>query len=292
MKNSICILILLSAIIFSSCDSAHTEIADWGKTKSYSDFGWNHYIPVKMEQTLVLDFNDDAQKFFTGNVVFELALKNDDGRLLPTQDILLYKNGVICENNRMSINKDDNEIIVGIEFDHNMPEGCYTLFLNPIDNGGIDRIEQIDLQNGFNVQKIEIMNPLAKKTIWSAIIIVILFVGWIIVSRIVNPGLKFSRISFDYNDGTGEISHHVGNCYKIICTNKPQKISLLHRIFVGNVYVEVNEFWTSELTILCGSRDAIRLITRGDYMLPDEAVRKETFSIQDDQHRKVNIETT
>lgn len=282
---------LLPALMISSCDQAQPEIADWGNTIPYADFGWDKYTPVKMEHTLVLDFNDDAKKLFTGSVVFELVLKNAEGYFLPTDKIILYKNGVLCKKNRMSINKDDSEITVGIEINRDMPEGCYTLLLNPVDNGGLDRIEQIDLQNGFNVQKIEVMNPLAKRLMWSVIVTAALFILWIIVSRIVNPKLKFSRISFDYND-TGEVSHRVGNCYKIVCTNRPKRISLLHKIFVGNVYVEVNEFWSSELTILCGSRDVIRLSTRGDYMLPDEAVRRETFLIQDDSNRKVNIETT
>lgn len=294
MKNPVYIFILLlSVLMFPSCDPTRTETADWGKTKSYSDFLWNSYTPIKMEQTLELEFNDDAKKFLTGDIVFELVAKNEDGRFSPIGDVLcIYKNGELCENNRMSIGKDDSEVVVGIEFKRNAPEGCYTLFLNPVETAGLDRIELIDLRNGFNVQKIDIMNPLAQRVIWSVAAIIILFVVWTVVARMINPPLKFSRITFDYQDGTGELSHRVGNCYKIVCTNKAKRIPLLQKIFIGNVYVEVNEYWSSELTIVCGLRDRIRLLTRGDYLLPDEPVRKEAFSIRNDRQQTVTIETT
>ncbi len=193
MKHStIYLLLFLLSLAFSSCSTSHVEVADWGKTKSYSDFLWKHYASVKMEQTLVLEFNDDAKRLFTGRAVFQLALKTKDGQLVPTDELLLYKNGRLCKDNKMTISRDDNEITVGVEFKRTMPEGCYTLFLTPIETGGLDRIENIDLQNGFNVQKIDIMNPLAKISMYlfSGILILIL-VWWLVIYRIITPNLKF-----------------------------------------------------------------------------------------------------
>lgn len=292
MRYVHCILILASFVFFASCDKADENLANWGRTGYYSDFWWNHYEPVKMEQTLVLDFNDDARRHFTGKAVLELMDQVGE-RLIPTMDsIKLYKNGDLCNQNRLELTADDIEVVVGIEFTKISRSGNHRLFLVPVDHGGLDEIDQIQLENGFYAQKDVIMNPLAKATMWIVIVVLVLFVVWLALSRIINPYLKFSRISFDYNDGIGELSHRVGSCYKILCTNKSRRISVLHKIFVGKVYVEVNEFWTSDVTIMCGSRNNLRLITRGDYLLPDEPVRKEPFVIQNEQQRKVNIETT
>ncbi len=292
MKYILLIIISLQATLFIACNSVQSPIADWGKTKYYSDFWWEHYVPVKMEQTLILEFNDDAQKLFTEDAVFELVVKNANGQYQPTQKMILYKNNILCEGNRLRINKNDHEIVIGVEFLPEMSDGCYTLYLNPIEMGGLNRVEQIELQNGFNVQKITVMNPLAKKTMWITIAVIVSLIVWIIGSRIINPNLKFSKISFDYNDGGGEIYRRVGGCYKIICTNTPKKISIFHRIFIGNIFVEVNEFWEQELSIKCGTTDNLRLITRGDYILPDETIRKEMFVIKNDKQQIVNIETT
>lgn len=286
------IIIFAIAVLFSACGERNHAIADWGSTVYYSDFWWKHYESSTMDQTLVLDFNDDAHKHFTGEAVLELMIQKGED-FLPTVDLVtLCKNDIECKQNRLVLTPTDNEVKVSVEFKAEAPSGNYKLFLVPIDKGGLDEIVQVDLGEGFFVQKIDIMNPLAKQTMWLAIVIAVLFVAWLILSRIINPYLKFSRISFDYNNGAGELSHRVGGCYKIICTNKPKRISLLHKIFVGNVHVEVNDFWSNEVTIMCGSRNNLRLITRGDYILPDDPVRKEPFTIQDEQQRKVNIETT
>lgn len=286
------IILAVPVFVMTSCSSRQIENADWGETQYYSDFWWKHYEPVRMQQKLKLEFNDYAKRLITDDVVFELVVKKENGDFGPTQDLALYKNGIRCHDNKMAINTDDRDILVAVEFIRDIPEGTYVLYLNPVTTGGLDRIEQIGLQNGFTVQKIDIMNPLAKQTFWIAVIVVIFIVSWIIVARIVNPSLKFSKITFDYNDGTGEIEHRVGKYYKIVCTNKPKSITFFHKVFIGNVFVEFNEFWDRELVIRCGSRDNIRLISHGDYIFPDESVRKEMFVIKNSNHQSVNIETT
>lgn len=279
-----------------SCGEAKEKIeqvADWGATEYYNDFWWNHYTPTKMEQTLLLDFNDDAKSLFQGEVEFELASKNEHGEWVPARFMKLYKNGALCENNRLKFTVNDSEVVVGVEFLPETPEGSYSLMLTPVSLGGLDRIEQIELESGFIVQKTDIANPLAVKTMSLGTFLLIVLVAWIILSRLIfNPNVKFSKISFDYNNGSGEYMRRVGGCYKIICTNKRKKISIFHKIFVGGVYVEVNPFWEHEVTIMSGSRNRIRIVTRGEYGLPDDPVRREVFSIMDASGNKVNIETT
>ncbi len=288
------ILLCIGTITMSACSlSGGNTTANWGETEYYSNFWWNHYTPVRMEQTLLLELNEDAQKLWNGEVEFELIVKNEKGAFLPTKEVKLYKNDVLCNNNRLKISSTDREILVGIEFLENAPEGVYTMMLNPINTGGLDRIEQLELQNGFNVKKSVITNPLAVRVIWLSILVVTIFAVWMLLSRIaIYPNVKFSKISFNYNDGAGDFMKRVGNCYKIVCTNQPKRISIFHKIFVGNIYVEVNPFWEQEMTIMSGSRNQIRLITRGDYQLPDESIRKEVFEIKNLNGQKVDIETT
>lgn len=291
---------ILIAVIVAACTGLNhgddsKEPDNWGSNIHYSNFLWHDYNPnaYRIGKTLELEFNDDARKHFVGKAVLELVTQDNQ----PTIDFInLYKNGVKCENNRLELTIKDSEVNIQVEFknDVDVTTNHYTLVLKVVDNGGLDEIVNIELgEIGFVVARKNIMNPLAKQTMWFGIVIAALFVAWLILSRtIINPYLKFSRISFDYSDGAGDISHRVANCYKIICTNKPKKISLLHKIFAGNVYVEVNDFWSNEVTIICGSRNNIRLITRGEYLLPDEPVRKEPFTVLNEQHRKVIIETT
>ena len=288
------IVTLLSVTAFTSCDEAKESIADWGVTEYYTDFWWKKYTPNIMEQTLEFEYNDDAKKFFTGEVEFELKSKNQDGTFVSTTDyMLLYKNGELCEGNRMKIDVNDTEVVVGVEFKPESPEGCYTLILDPIDYGGLDYIEHIDLVEGFNVQKDDVFNPLAKQTSGVGTTLLAIFVGWLFLSRLViYRSVRFSKISFDYNDGCGEYMRRVSGCYKIVCTNRKQKVSIFHRIFIGKVYFEVNPFWEQEVTLSNGLRNNIRISTRGDYNLPDESIRKEMFVISNSEKKKVNIETT
>lgn len=298
MKYIHYIIILVSATFFTACSkmgSSEGQPDIWGNYKSYSNFLWERYNPEteRIERELNLDFNEDARKFFTGQAVLELRYQKGNSLEPTVGKMRLYKESVLCDQNRLALTVNDSIVKIGIEFNADLEPNNYTLFLVAVDNGGLDTIYNYKLGKcGVVIKKIDVMNPLAKQTMWIAIVIAALFVAWLILSRIINPYLKFSRISFDYNDGTGELSHRVGGCYKIICTNKPRRISLLHKLFVGNVHIEVNDFWSDEVTIMCGSRNNIRLITRGDYILPDEPVRKELFIIQDGQQRKVNIETT
>ena len=296
MKYIYYIFMLISAAAFTACDAEQSgKLADWGEAVYYSDFWWNRYEPEnhRMEQTLELEFNDDARRHFTGEVVLEL-MAQDGEKIVAVENLKLFKNDVACEQNRLRLTLADSVVKVSVEFCKDSPgtTETYKLFLVPVDKGGLDKIEQIELENGFMVSKVARMNPLAKKTMWIAIVAAALLTTWIVVSRMVNPSLKFSRITFDYNDGGGEQSRRVGGCYKIVCTNQSKRVSLLHRIFVGKVYFETNEFWKDELTIMCGSRDSIRLITRGDYRLPDDPVRKEAFTVDNCAQSSVNIETT
>lgn len=286
------VLMILSGLLTACGSSPETTL--WGTTESYSSFLWKRYQPQKMEQTLEFDFSEDAQRLIDKEIIFELVVEDLNRNVSTTDSIRLYKNGARCENNRMSINKEDHEVKVGIEFDPHYRKGTHTLRLRPVDCGGLDSIDfEFDPEGEgcIYVRKNNVTNPLAKLTILLSVLFAILFVIWLIISRlIINPYLKFSKITFDY--GLGEITHRVGGCYKIICTNHREKISLAHKIFVGKVLVEVNDFWEQELTIKCGSRNMIHLITRGEYVLPDEAVRKEVFTIQNGKAQKVNIETT
>lgn len=294
MKYINSILAVVSVGVLTACNESQDKLADWGNAVYYSDFLWNSYEPIIMEQTLELTFNDDAQRYFTGEAILELEYFDGETEKWQSAEeyMILYKNGVECEHNLLKLSVKDHEVVVGVEFRKNAAGRNYTLQLNPVDKGGLDEIEQIGLANGFMVEKIDIMNPLAKQTMWVIIILSVLFVIWIVLSRIVNPYLKFSRITFDYNNGAGEISYRVGSCYKIICTNKPKKISLLHRIFIGKIHVVVNEFWDQDLVIMSGSHNNIRLISSGEYIFPEESVRKEMFVITNVRQQIVNIETT
>jgi hypothetical protein len=158
--------------------------------------------------------------------------------------------------------------------------------------GGLDRIENIGLESGICVKKYNGYNPLALLLFWVIIVILAILLACFIISRFVNPSTKFSKVFIDYNDGAGEQRVNMGSAYKLLCTNKKTRFSVFSKFFVGVVKVEVNDFWTSPLTIKSGTRNNIRLLGITNYELDnDETVRKEPFTITNESGQKVTITT-
>ena len=132
MKHIFTILIVASVLFLNGCDNKEYQLADWGHTEYYTDFWWKHYEPIKMEKTLVLDFNEDARRFFTGKAVLELMVQKGENLLPTTETMKLYKNNERCDNNRLVLTCADNDINVGMEFLPDAEKGNYKLFLVPV----------------------------------------------------------------------------------------------------------------------------------------------------------------
>ena len=129
--------VMLAVALLSSCGRQDENSLFWGQTRQYSDFLFKKYIPSRMEQTLVFEFNEDALRQWDDVLTFELIDINTKRKI---EDIILYKNGEICKDNLLNITAADKEVVVGIEFRPSAPEGRYMLALQPKSLNGLDRI--------------------------------------------------------------------------------------------------------------------------------------------------------
>jgi len=292
MKTYKILLVALAAIVFSSCGK-HISGEFWGETEYYSNFLFKKYEPVVMEKTLEFDFNDDAQRLITGDIEFEVVKKDEHDAFAPAQEVVLYKNGAKCANNILKVKSSEKELSLGIEFTKEAREGYYTLYLREKGASGLDRIEYLELTNGFCVRKSDVWNPLANGLFYGLIGLILFLLLWYILSRRFNPNNKFSKIYFDYHDGAGEqVRRGVGSCYKVVCVNKMQRVSPFSKFFVGNVFYEVNDFWTSPVTLKSGTRNTIKLSGVVNYELDsEETIRKEPFTLTNENGQKATITT-
>jgi hypothetical protein len=291
MKTKHAFKIGLVAVLFSSCkDEVKGEV--WGETQFYSNFLFKKYEPVKMEQTLEFEFNDDARRLVTNDIIFEVVEKDNNDHFVVVKDVVLYKNGEVCPDNMLKIKPTEIEVKLGIEFTETTREGNHTLYLREKGQSGLDRIDYLELADGFVVKKDDVYNPLGLLLFWALVTLAVILVVCFIVSRIANPVVKFSKVFIDYNDGAGERKIKMGSAYKLLCTRKRTKFSIFSKFFVGVMKVEVNEFWTHPVTITSGTRNHIRVSGLGEFELDnDETVRKEPFTITNDNGKKATITT-
>lgn len=291
MKKYLLILVLaISSILFLfSCDEQSDNSLFWGQTYHYSDFLFEKYKPVRMEQTLIFEFNEDAMKRWDNVLHFELVDVNTKKRV---ENVVLYKNGNVCEDNQLEIGISDNEVVVGLEFLPTAHEGRYMLALQPESLNGLDRIDAIELENGIVLEKEDIMNPLAKGMTLGLIAIAIILIVWIVIAHLfVNPGTYFNRVTFDYGSGEGR-PIRMGSAYKLVCTNKSNKTSFLKKLFVGDVKYEVNDFWDTDFVITNGVRNKqIRFVGKDSYDInPDTVMKGDNFTVTNNKGEEVNIQ--
>lgn len=316
--NKLFLPLLLLSLAFVSCaeePSDNSNKYEWGTRRFYSDFLWCQYDVTDtanvMCKTLCFDFNQEAKNYITDNVEFQLVERvvkqNDTTRdiiYLPAKGIIIFKNDIECDDNILQISIKEEKAKLKIIFtkDTEKKDHTYIFCLKVINNGGLDRIGNIDVSEAntiyfadeWIVRKEYVYNPLAKGLFWSVVGLITFLLLWYVLSRRINPNNKFSKIYFDYNDGQGEQERRgVGNCYKIVCTNKKQRISLFHKFFVGNITFETNDFWTYPVTLKSGTRNNIKLSGLVNYELDnEETIRTESFIITNENGQKVIITTT
>ena len=254
--HNIILSVALSVMCFTSCKDNGTF---WGKTNYYDNFLFVKYEPVQMEQTLVFDFNEDAQRLFNGDINFEVVEKNANGAFNVVQNIKLYKNHKACCDNILSINKNDKQVTVGIEFTDNATGGSHTLFLREKGTSGIDRIDYQELVTGICVTKNKDMNPLLLGLMWLAIIVLGTCIVWIIfLKSLLYESFKVKRLIITTDRFK---STNIKGCKQVVCTNKKQMQSFINQIFTGKIVFVQDEFFTADLMITPRDKKTVRVKT-------------------------------
>jgi len=254
IRKNIIISIVLLTIFFTSCKD---EGIYWGKTNYYENFLFVKYKPVIMEQTLIFEFNEDAQNFLDSNVEFEVVKKNENGDIEIAQDIILYKNNEKCENNILSIHKEDKEVSIGIEFTDKARYGTHTLFLREKGISGIDRIDYQELGTGLCVIKTKKTNPLLIGFIWFLIILLGICIVWIILIKpLVYESFKVKQLIITTDRFR---SLKIRACKKVVCSKKNQKQSFVNQLFTGKIVFVHDDFFTDDLIITPRDKKRVRI---------------------------------
>jgi len=250
------IIIAFIAGILVSCNEKEEDTSMlWGKTDYYTDFLFNDYEPVKMSKTICFETNEDANGR-VGNVKFGLYKKEEDNSFAPVKDeIRLYKNGILCENNTLLVTPQDKEIQLGIEFTPEAQEGVHKWFLKVLDNGGFDRIneyateeESLPLLLEWRAEKNDIINPLKLGVNISLFILLSLILVWFLVMKpILYPTFKIGNIQF--TNGTYFSTKRIYGARKLVVTNSSKRQSAINKLLTGQIIYERNEFWPDEWEI-------------------------------------------
>lgn len=305
--------ILACCIAFFSCSGEEERVVNGAafEIQSYDDFLWKK----DAVDTIKFDLNTTFEECADINSSIKLALCDVNGELVPEDLAVVYVNGKATRGNVIEINPQscertssatiDSKLEIGIVVSKAaLSEDCSFYWnLKSLDRDGDIKVlgeneegQRVDLFDGNIIYGTDICinnDHIANSVkVWSNIIfwaLLAILLAWHILSRMVNPSVKFTRLTIDY--GEGEIRYDTRGCYKVVLTNKSLKFGLLHRFFVGKVAVICNDFWTSEVTLKKIYGQNLMLITRGDYILPDEAIRREEFAITNEEGKKAVLFT-
>lgn len=252
--NRYIILTLFLGILYSCKEEVDATML-WGKTDYYTDFLFHDYEPVKMNKTVCFEMNEDANGRI-GNVKFGIyKMKENNSYEIVKNEIRLYKNDVLCENNILLITPQDKEIMLGIEFTPEAEEGVHKWFLKVLDNGGFDRINEYSMEeDGFplllewKAEKNDITNPLKLGLNISGIVLFGALIVWIFVLKpILFPQFKIGNIQF--TNGTYFSTKRIYGARKLVVTNTSRKQSAINQLFTGKIVYEKNKFWPDEWEI-------------------------------------------
>lgn len=314
MNNIYKVLMVAVAALFAvACTTEHTVGDEWGYTEYFKSSIFKKYTPVVMEQEIEIVLNEDAAKMFANGGTLNLYLSKKSGENVADKSVVLYVNGKKQPDNKITFDLSDDATTltakVGLEFKGEAEEGTHQLYLVADDDSVrdfqksvmIDEVSHpvsasdlhIDLgtlqDKGFYIIKEDVANP-GNVVFWIVVIVIatLLLLWYLVVRPAKWRHLYFSKMYISYPGVGDDIPVTTRGCCRLILTDKPIKQSIFKKIFLIPDAVEVNEVWTSRVTITC--RDRRRLRIRGGVMyMPDEPLRGEEIVITTDEGVKVKM---
>lgn len=314
MKKSIIIKLLVvfaTLSLVASCQKDdEKQVYFWGKTDYYKDFLWKHYQDTIMPQTLTFETGEDQ---FTKPITFELYTIDDNtGTFIPVDSkvVRLYKNGESCAGNRLIVNPGETEVVAGVMFSHEAPEGKYNWFLKVTDCGDLDMInntmisaDEIPMLIEWNAKKNDIMNPLAETVTIVGVFVLVILLLWLFLVNCTDVFFaKFTsgmnNIYLNYPDKTSynlrqDCKVTPKGCKRIVITNRPQHQSALAGAFLGKVKYAclADDHWPVDLVLNPG-RNRIRATANptGVYDIDNDYENRTITIVNEDDGFKTVIE--
>lgn len=279
-SNRLIIFIALSSLLFIACnkESDRNVATRWGKENYYKDFLWKKYVPDTLFREMVFDFNDDARNFMSEPLRLGLFKKADNGKMLPVMEneMEVFVDGVKCGNNVISVEPSTEKVKVGIVFNPAAENKVHHWFFRPVDDGGLERINDMDADTFNNpksslmeieAEKNKIMNPLAEGLMFLGIFLVAALLVWLLILKpIFFPTFRVGKIIL--SDPAPYMSRiPLRGFRKLILTKDNLSQSGLNKLFTGKIQYEVNSMWTSDIVIEPRDKNSVRVRASKEYMI-------------------------
>lgn len=267
---------VLALVIFGGFATSCNHKSDvkppfaWGRYDSYDDFLWKKCAPDTLRRTLVFDFNEDARVYLDRPIVIGVYKKDNDGNLreVRPEEAQLVIGNEPCPQNRLVVGADCSEIDLGIVLTRQTEDKIHCWYFKIIDNGGLDRINDIEttypdnalpILRDFQIEKRHVWNPLAEL----CSIIGILMLGALLVWLLVLKPIFYPRFQVGKITLTGPAPYIktviLRHCYKMVMTGKSTRQGFLSRLFKGRIAYEVNPLWNEEIVITPRNKKSVHI---------------------------------
>ncbi len=327
MKNiRLGLLATMALFAFVSCENI-VESNNWGTISHYDDFWFKKCPADTLEKTMVVSFNAESEKLPHDNRTLIMSLyKTIDGEApvkVGNSEVQLYVNGELSADNTISVSPtgvpdEIQHIKIGIVLNSEMlheveRDRIMTYLLKVEKNPGIDRINDLQLSTfgggsttpvltpdndnntPMRVYVNKVRNSLKVVVNWSIRTILLIFIAWIILSRLVFwRRTSFSKVLVDYHDGSGQRPIKMVGAYELVLTGNPNaKDSLFKKILKGKRVFEYNDFWEHEIIVKDGvRRNTIKIARLRTYNIDGELYRGEEWVLCNSNGKKVTFITT
>jgi len=293
-KRVYILAIIFPILLLVSCSKKDDGTAPtrWGKENYYTNFLWVKHVPDTLSRTMEFDFNQDAELFMDKPLRLGLYKKTDSGKMLPVteSEMQVYANGVRCENNIIDIWPSTSELTLGIVFNSAADNKVHHWFFRAVEDGGLDRINGMDFYT-FNaassslmeieVEKNKVMNPLAEGLLIALILLLIALLVWLFVLKAMFfPSFRVGKISLTDPAPYSSLKRLRGYRKMVLTSKKPEQ-GFFSRLFTGKILYEVNQLWTSDVTVEPKDRKSVRLRYPKEYLADSRVLKtNQEYTIQ------------
>lgn len=276
--NRLAFLIMLH-LLLCSCSKCPDcmSVTRWGKENFYKDFLWKKYTPDTLYREMKFEFNDDARNYMESSLQLGVFKKSGNGNMLPVMEneMSVFVDGKKCADNIICVVPGTERIRVGFVFNPAAENKVHHWFLKTIDDGGLDRINDMDADT-FNspesslldveVEKRQIMNPLRKGLLIMVTLLLVLLVLWLMVLKLIFfPTFKVGRIILS-DPVPYMCQKSLRGSRKLILTKDRPSQGMLNRFFTGKIIYDVNQMWTTDIVIEPRDRNSVRVRIPKEYM--------------------------